>query len=513
MNSTSLPPIRGGTLVLLTLSLSLGVFMNVLDVSIANVAIPPIAGDLGVSPNQGTWVITSFAISTAIMLPLTGWLSQRFGEVKVFVFSTAMFTVASMLCGLSSNLGMLVFFRVLQGVFAGPMIPLSQSILMENFPPEKKGLAIGLWAMTAVAAPVFGPMIGGWITDNYTWPWIFYINLPVGIFSAAVTGYLLRGRDTPTRKLPIDMMGLVLLIIAVGSLQLLLDHGKDYDWFQSNTIVMLGIISFIAFCFLVIWEITAEHPIVDLRLFARRNFLVGTIALSIGYLVFFASIVIFPLWLQTQMGYTPTWAGLAAAPIGLLTLFFAPVAGALLNKVDLRILITISFLIFAGVSFWNSRFNTDVTFMALVEPRLIQGIGIAFFFTPLISLVISGLPVEKNASALGLTNFCRIMCGSFGTSLSVTIWDRREAFHHSQLAMQVSPYNSVSLHTVQQLQSQGFSELASYQQLVKLITNQAYMLSTNDFFWISGWIFLVLVGMVWLAKPPFTVHGGMAAGD
>ena len=304
--------LAGRQLVLLTISLSLGIFMNVLDVSIANVAIPTIAGDMAVSADQGTWVITSFAVSQAIMLPITGWLARRFGEVRLYVMSTLLFTITSVLCGLSLNLPMLIFFRVLQGAVSGPMIPLSQSILLANYPEHRKGFATSLWAMTAVVAPILGPIIGGWITDNYTWPWIFYINLPIGIFSVVVTWMLISKKETPITKNPIDTVGLILLILGIGCLQILLDKGNDLDWFHSNVIVALGIISFISLSFLIAWELTDNYPVIDLRLFQGRNFAIGTIGLTMGFMVYFSNIVIFPLWLQTQMGYTATWAGLAA---------------------------------------------------------------------------------------------------------------------------------------------------------------------------------------------------------
>jgi DHA2 family multidrug resistance protein len=501
----------GMTLVMLTLSLSLGIFMNVLDISIANVAIPTIAGDLGVSPDQGTWVITSFSVSTAIVLPLTGWLARRFGETKLFLWSTALFTVMSVLCGLSVNLPMLIVFRVLQGAVAAPMIPLSQSLLLAAYPDDKKGFATSLWAMTAVVAPICGPIIGGWITDNYTWPWIFYINVPVGIFSVAITAIILAGRETVISKTPIDMVGLILLIIGIGCLQVLLDQGYDLDWFNSNVIRALGIISFIALTFLVVWELTDEHPVIDLRLFADRNFTIGVIALSLGFLVYFSIVVVFPLWLQTQLGYTPTWAGLASAPVGIFPVLFSPFVGMLIGKVDLRILITIGFIAFAYSSFWSSEFDTNVSYNALIAPRLVQGIGLAFFFTPLVTLIISRIPREKIASALGLSNFLRILGGSFGTSISVTMYEQREAFHHSHLVQTVNQYNPISNHFLQQLHDIGFSTLQSYGLLVRLITQQGFMLSINDLYWLAGYIFIGLLIITWFAKPPFVSGGPLVA--
>jgi DHA2 family multidrug resistance protein len=499
----SVPSLKGAPLALLTLSLSLGIFMNVLDVSIANVAIPTIAGDLGVSANQGTWVITSFSVSTAIALPITGWLARRFGEVRLFLISTALFTLTSFLCGLSTNLEMLVLFRVLQGAVAGPMIPLSQSILLSVYPEEKKGFATALWAMTAVVAPICGPIIGGWLTDNYSWPWIFYINIPVGIFSVVVSAILLKGRETRIQKLPIDYVGLILLTIGIGALQIVLDNGHDLDWFNSNTIIVLTILTLISLSTLIVWELTEEHPIVDLSLFAGRNFAIGTMALSLGFLIYFSIVVIFPLWLQTQMGYTPTWAGLAAAPVGILPVLLSPLVGILINKVDLRIMVSFGFIAFMISSFWSSSFNTNVDYWHLVMPRLIQGLGITFFFTPLISIIISGLPNDRIASALGLANFFRILGGSFGTSISVTLWYNRATLHQSQLVESVTAYNPISMQAVEQLNQAGFHGLSHYAVIKKLIVNQAFMLSTNDLFWLSGWVFFFLLTTIWLTKPPF----------
>lgn len=500
---TELPPLTGSRLALMTLSLSLAIFMNVLDISIANVAIPTIAGDLGVSPDNGTWIITSFAVSQAIMLPLTGWLAKRFGEVRLFLFSTALFTITSVLCGLSTNLGMLVFFRVLQGAVSGPMIPLSQSILLANYPPEKRGLATGIWAMTAVVGPIFGPIMGGVITDNYTWPWIFYINVPVGIFSVTFTMITLSGRETPITKLPVDLIGLALLSIGIGCLQVLLDKGHDLDWFHSNFIFTLAVISTITLSFLIIWLLTQTHPIIDLYLFTNRNFSIGTISLTLGFMVYFATVVIFPLWLQTQMGYTPTWAGLAVAPIGVLPFFLTPIVGNYMGKFDLRLIISLGFVIFTITSLWQSNFYTEVGFVQLIKPRFIQGIGIAFFFTPLIALILADLPSERLASALGLANFCRIVGGSFGTSISVTLWNHREAFHQSHLVEQINVFNPLVQQTMEQLHALSISGLKSFGVIYTTIINQAFMLATNDIFKLAAWIFMILLVVIWFAEPTY----------
>ncbi|MDA8383714.1 MAG: DHA2 family efflux MFS transporter permease subunit [Betaproteobacteria bacterium] len=501
-------PLHGSALVLVTLAMGLGAFMQVLDTSIANVSIPAIAGDLAVSPDQGTWVITSFAVSNAIVLPITGWLAKRVGEVRLFILSTLAFSIASWLCGLAPNLPLLVFFRVLQGAVAGPMIPMSQTLLLSNYPPHKRGMALALWSMTVVTAPIFGPILGGWITDNISWPWIFYINIPVGMFSAYLTWQLLRHRETEIVRRPVDIVGLALLAIGIGSLQVLLDKGNDLDWFGSTTIDALAVVAAVALSYFVVWELTEKHPVVDLHLFSRRNFAVGTLTLSLGYLTFFGNVVVFPLWLQTQMGYTATWAGLAAAPIGLLSIVFSPIVGRNLHKFDLRILTSVAFLVFAVVSFWASGFDTSVSYAELVAPRLVQGIGMAFFFVPLVSITLSGIPGEQVASASGISNFARILAGSFGTSLSITLWTRRAQFHQAMLTDPLTPYSPVATQALNLLHERGLSSAGALAVLARTLVQQAVMLATNDVLWLSGCIFLALLAAVWLARPPFMVGGG-----
>jgi len=504
-------PITGGTLALATLGLALATFMQVLDTTIANVSIPAIAGDLGVSPTQGTWVITSFAVSNAIAVPLTGWLARRFGEVKLFTIATLLFTLASWGCGLANSLPMLLAFRVLQGLVAGPMIPLSQSLLLAIYPPARKGVALALWSMTTLVAPIVGPILGGWITDNISWPWIFYINIPVGVIAAYFTYSVLKSRETQIARAPIDFIGLALLVMAVGSLQLMLDQGRELDWFNSSVIVGLAVVAVIAFFFLIAWELTEAHPVIDLHLFQRRNFTVGAIAISLGYGVFFGNVVLMPLWLQTQMGYTATWAGLAVAPMGVLAVLLSPWVGKNLQRFDLRSLATVSFVVFAITAFLRGRFTTSVDFNHIASIQVLQGIATAFFFVPLVSIVLSGLPPQRIASASGLSNFLRITAGSFGASLTTTLWDRREALHQSHLVVSINPYDQTSNMVLDQLRSLGLNDAESYATLMRTVVGQAYMLATDDFFWISGWLFLSLCIVVWFAKPPFGHTGGAAA--
>ena len=496
-----LQPLRGASLAIGTVALSLATFMNVLDTSIANVSLPAIAGDLGVSPDQGTWVITSFGVANAISLPLTGWLTRRFGQVRLFMCSVILFVIASFLCALAPSLGLLILFRVMQGAVAGPMIPLSQALLLSSYPKAKSGTALGLWSVTTLVAPVVGPVLGGWITDNYSWPWIFYINVPVGIGAAIATWAIYRKRETPIAKIPIDKVGLGLLVIWVGSMQVLLDKGKDLDWFNSGQIITLAVLAVVGFALFLVWELTEEHPVVDLTLFRGRNFTVSTVAMLCAYGLFFGNVVLLPLWLQQYMGYTATLAGLVLAPVGLLAIFVTPIVGRLSNKVDPRFFVTFSFIVFAIVLFMRSHFNTDATIGVLLVPTVIQGLAMATFFIPLIALGLSGLPPERIPSASGLINFARITAGSFGTSITTTVWDRRATLHHAQLVEHLTQSDPVAAQAFSNLNTGGFGTDQSYAMVNRLVDQQAFMLSANDIFYVSGLLFLALIVLVWFARP------------
>ncbi len=506
----AIPPLEGGARILGTLALSLAIFMNVLDTSIANVSIPAISGDLGVSPDQGTWVITSFGVANAISVPLTGWLTRRFGQVRLFTLSVFLFVIASFLCGLAPSIGFLIFFRVIQGAVAGPMIPLSQSLLMASYPPAKQSTALGLWSLTSLTAPVAGPLLGGWITDNISWPWIFYINVPIGLFACTLTWILYRRRETPTMRVPIDAIGLALLVTWVGSLQIMLDKGKDLDWFNSPQIIALALTAVVAFAYFLVWEIREKHPIVDLSLFKLRNFTVGTLCMLLAYGVFFGNLVLLPLWLQQYLGYTATDAGFVLAPVGLLAVIVTPYVAKLTTRVDLRIIVTVSFLIFATVMIMRSRFDTDVDIRTLLIPTVIQGAALASFFVPLVTLSVSGLPPERIPNASGLFNFARITSGSFGTSIFTTLWDRRATVHHSQLVEHLTPDNPATAAAMHGLQGNGLSSQQGVAALNRLVDVQAFMLSADDLFYISGLIFLALILVIWLAKPSRPGPGGVS---
>ena len=506
-----LPPLTGSTRVVGTLALSAATFMNVLDSSIANVSLPAISGDLGVSPVQGTWVITSFAVANAIAVPLTGWLTQRLGTVRLFVTSVLLFVLSSWLCGLAPNMTTLIAFRALQGFVAGPMIPLSQTLLLSSYPREKAGSAMAMWSMTTLLAPIMGPLLGGWITDNISWPWIFYINIPVGLAAAALTWIIYRDRESATRKVPIDAIGLALLVIWVGALQLMLDKGKELDWFHSPLIVGFAVVAVVGFIYFLIWELTEKHPVVDLSLFKLRNFWSGALATAAGYGVFFANVVLLPLWLQQYMGYTATMAGMVLAPVGLLAIVLSPIVGLTVNRADPRVYASFAFLVFAVVMWLRSHFTVQTDFATILIPTVIQGVAMAFFFVPLVTITLSGLDPSRIPAASGLSNFTRITAGAMGTSISTTLWEDRAAMHHAQLVEAVRHGRLPAEQALAQLQAGGMSHEQALATINNLVTQQAFMISTQEIFYASAMLFVALIGLVWLAKRPGSGGAGAEA--
>ena len=509
MNATpEAGPLEGGQRILGTVALSLAVFMNVLDTSIANVSIPAIAGDTGVSLSQGTWVITSFAVANAIAVPLTGWLSQRFGQVRLFTASVLLFVIASWLCGLAPSIGVLIFFRVVQGAVAGPMIPLSQTLLLASYPKAKAGTALALWAMTILVAPVAGPLLGGWITDNFSWPWIFYINIPVGVIAAALTWAIYHKRDPGPKRVPLDRAGLVLLILFVGALQLMLDKGQELDWFGSTEIVVLAVVSVVSFLFFLAWELTDKHPVVDIRLFGQRNFVTGTVALSVAYGLFFGYVVLLPLWLQQTMGYTATWAGLATAPMGILAILLTPWVGKNVARIDPRLLASVAFVGFGAVLWMRSDFNVQADFRTILIPTVLQGAATAFLFVPLQAITYAGLTPAQMPSAAGLSNFVRITAGAVGTSIFTTLWQDRAIFHHAQLAEVIQRGNAAAMQTLDQLVAGGLTRTQALAVINRTIDQQAFTMAATDAFYVSALLFFVLIGMIWLSRPDKHGAGG-----
>lgn len=504
-------PLHGAALAWVTVALSMANFMEVLDVTIANVSIPSISGDLGVSPNQGTWVITSYAVANAISVLSTGWLSARFGQVRVFAVAVLLFTLASLGCGLSVSFGMLLGFRVMQGAVSGLMVPLSQALLLANYPPQRRGVGMAIWSMTVTVAPVVGPIVGGLITDTIGWSWIFFLNLPFGIGAAILTWQLLKDRETPRRQIPLDVVGFALVVIWVGCLQVLLDKGNDLDWFGSPVIVALAITSAIAFVIFLIWELTAAAPLVALRLFRNRAFTTASVAMALGYTVFFASIIVLPLWLQTQLGYTATWAGLVVAPTGILAVLLAPVVGRSLGKIDLRLLATVAFIVFALLSFWRSHYPPDASYLTLAAPQLLQGIAVATFFTPLITLALGALQGPDVASGSGLMNFLRMTAASFGASIAITLWDHRTAANQTALINRVSAAQPAYAQYASALHTAGIPEPAASAALAQELARQTSVRAVDDIFYLSGWLFLAVILFVWMVRPPPRGTGMAAA--
>ena len=507
------PPLTGSALAITSIALALGTFVQVLDGTIANVSLPTISGNLGVSTSQGTWVITSFAVANGVSVPLTGWLMGRYGVVKTFVGSVILFTIASFLCGISWNLPSLIAFRILQGAVSGPMIPGSQALLIMIFPPHKRGTALAIWSMTTLVAPICGPILGGYISDNYSWPWIFLINLPVGALCAFLCWRGLASRETPTRKLPIDRTGFMLLLVWVGALQVMLDTGKDVDWFSSPAIVVEAIIAAVGFVAWVIWELHEKHPIVDLSLFKSPNFVLATLAFCVGYAVFFGNNLLLPLWLQTRMGYIATWAGLVAAPSGVVAVFLTPFAARIMNRIDARWAATVALLAFALSFFMRSGYTPDADFRAFVMPMLVQGVAMSTFFISMVTLCLNGVPQHQVPAASGLTNFARITAGSFAASIATTVWDRSEALHQTRLSETVASTDPAWLAAIGKLHAAGLSLPQAAGAVTNQFVNQAYLLASVDFFRVSAWLIVAMIPLIWLTRKAMSGGGAHAAAD
>ncbi|TAN02899.1 MAG: DHA2 family efflux MFS transporter permease subunit [Rhodanobacteraceae bacterium] len=499
---------RPASLPLATLGLSLATFMQVLDLTIANVSLPTIAGNLGASQDQSVWVITSFTVANAIALPLTGFLARTFGEVRTFVWATLLFSLFSLLCGLSTSLGMLVLFRAIQGAMAGPMYPLTQSLLVSIYPAAKRGMALAILAMVTVVAPIAGPVLGGWITGNYSWEWIFFINVPIGIFAALVVAAQLRGRREEIDKPRIDWVGLVTLILGVGSLQILLDKGNQLDWFHSTTIVTLAIVAVISLAVFLIWELTDREPVVNLRLFRHRNFAAGTLALVLAYAAFFSIGLLVPLWLQNTLDYTPVWAGLATAPIGIIPVLLTFWIGKYGTRFDLRWLASFAFVVMGVTCFMRGDFFTEIDFYNVALAQLIQGLGVALFFMPILTILLSDLSGREVADGSGTATFLRSLGGSFAASITTYLWTRGGVVNHANLVEHINAYSS----QVRDAVAAAGGHLQQYATVVNHeITRQATQISFNHLFDGLGFIFLALVAVVWLARPPFIARRGPAA--
>jgi MFS transporter, DHA2 family, multidrug resistance protein len=499
------PQLKGGMLILAGFVLALANFMAVLDTAIANVALPHIAGALAASPNEGTSVITFFAVAEAITIPLTGWLAARFGSVKVFFVSMALFGISSALCGLAPSLNALIFFRILQGLAAGPMMPLSQALLLRIVPPAQHAMATALWAMTVIVAPIIGPLLGGYISDNLGWPWVFYINVPVAIASVFFGWRLLAPHETPSGPRRVDVVGLLLLIFWVGSLQTMLDIGKTEDWFGSwkvNTLLIFAIVGFFAFC---IWEWTDEHPIVDIKVFKNISLSISTITMAIVFGVYFGSAVIIPLWLQTNLAYTATWAGYATAFNGVLAVCMAPVVGRLVGsgKFDARALVSFGLTGLTVIMLWRTTFTQDMTFWQVSLPQLLQGLFMPLFFLPLMTVALGTIPMKDIANGAAMITFVRTVAGAVAASLMTTTW--------ADSAIQARAHLTNELHP-EALAGSGIPPERLGPLLDRMVDSQAVMIATNHVFLIIAVCMGISAGAIWLAPKPQRRGGGGGGG-
>ena len=506
--ATPAPAMGKGVLALSCLVLAFTNFMVVLDTTIANVSVAHIAGGLGISSSEGTWVITSYAVAEAICVPLTGWLAKRFGTVRVFALGMAGFGVFSLLCGMAWSLGSLIAFRIGQGLCGGPLMPISQTLLLSIFPKEKHAQATGIWAMTTIVAPILGPILGGTISDNWGWHWIFFINIPIAVICSAGAFLLLRKAETRVEKAPIDTIGLMLLILWVGALQLMLDLGREHDWFGSSYIVTLAVIAAAGFSFFTAWELLERKPIVDLKVFRHRGFTVSVTALVFAYGTFFASLVVIPQWLQGALGYTATWAGYATAFNGVAAVMMAPVVAKLTTKIDERLLVSFGILWLGGTSlirvFW---WTSGADFWTLALPQLIQGAGMPFFFVPLTTLALGAVKEDEVASAAGVMNFLRTMSGAVGTAIATTMWYDGAQAKRAEL----SGVLNGAAQTMQSLQAHGYTLEQSRQVVSNLVDGQATALATGSTFVTAAIVFAAAASIVWLApRPKHAVAAGHA---
>ncbi|EHJ62241.1 MFS transporter, DHA2 family, multidrug resistance protein B [Novosphingobium pentaromativorans US6-1] len=478
--------------------LAMANFIVVLDLTIANVSVPHIAGGLAVSVSSGTWVITSYAVAEAICVPLTGWLAGRFGALRVFLFSISGFALFSALCGLSGSLGMLVLFRLGQGFCGGPLMPLSQTLLLRIFPKEMHSRAMAMWAMTVVTAPIAGPIIGGWISDNWSWEWIFLINVPLAIPIVLGVAALLRGAETPTRKLPIDTIGLLLLVTWVGAFQMMLDLGREEDWFSSTKIVILACTGAIFFAAFVIWELTEKHPIVDLKVLRHKGFSAATLSLMIGFGTYFASVVVIPQWLQTSMGYTATEAGFVMAFGGVLAVAASPLVPALMQKFDPRLLVFVGILWIGFCSWMRTYWSTDSTFWIVSMPQLLQGLGVSLFFVPLTTISLAAVNIEETATASGIANFGRTLAGALATALVTTYWNDSGRMDTAEMVGTLNGAEQLS----NTLQQQGFSAEQAAATIAQIVQQQGLAVGTTHLFGVAAIVLVVAAMTIWIAPRP-----------
>jgi MFS transporter, DHA2 family, multidrug resistance protein len=497
---------------IIAITVTLATFMEVLDTSIANVALPHMAGSLSAGQDESTWVLTSYLVSNAIVLPLSGWLSSIMGRKNFYMSCVALFTISSFLCGLAPNLATLIVCRVLQGIGGGGLQPSEQAILADTFPPAKRGMAFAVYGIAVVTAPAIGPTLGGWITDNFTWRWIFFINIPVGIISILLTTRLIQ--DPPyfrRRKLSetkIDYIGLSFVALGLGALQIVLDKGQRDDWFGSHFILVLSVIAAASLIFVIFWEWRHKDPIIDLHLFRDRTFAVSNLLMFMLGFALLGSTLLLPLFMQTLLGYTAERAGLALMPGGFTIILLLPLVGFLLSRYSPRWLLVFGLVLLSASLFHMTSFDLQMDFRTATLARVLQAAGMAFLFVPINTAAYAFLPREKNNAASGLMNLARNIGGSVGISLVTTMLDRRTQVHQNYLSSHLSASNpafqSMLQGATRAMQAHGASAAYATQQAYALIENtvqrQATMLAYIDDFRLLAWAILAMIPMVFLMK-------------
>lgn len=489
--------------------LSLATFMEVLDTSIANVALRHIAGSLAASIDESTWILTSYLVSNAVVLPISGWLSTVFGRKPFYMSCVAIFTISSLLCGLAPSLPVLIFCRVLQGIGGGGLAPSEQAILVDSFRPAQRGLAFALYGIAVIVAPVVGPTLGGWITDNYSWRWVFFINVPVGLTSLALVHFLLETPDAEKKQLEetrrrgfrVDYVGFGLVALGLGCLQIVLDLGQRYDWFDSSFILTFSAVSFLSLLLMVIWELSRDDPIVNLSLLKDRNFVSANVLMVAMGFVLFGTTQLLPQYVQEILGYTATQAGMVITPGGLAVMALMPIVGLALKIIQPRVLIGTGFSISALALFQMTGFTTSTNFEHIAWARVLQATSIGFLFIPISTASYTGLPPGKNNDASALLNLSRNLGGSFGISMVQTMLARRSQFHQSRLVEHLTPYDAAMQDMMRGIST--FSGLTSESSLVALshvLQQQVTMLAYIDVFHVLAWMSLCIVPVSFLLR-------------
>jgi DHA2 family multidrug resistance protein len=507
---------------IVALTVILPTFLEVMDTSVVNVSLPHIQGSLSAGVDEVTWVLTSYLVANAIIIPITGWLAGVFGRKRYLIFSIALFTFSSLLCGAAPSLEILVIARVLQGLGGGGLQPLSQAILLEAFPVAEHGMAMAVFGMGVVFAPILGPVVGGWITDNWAWRWVFYVNLPFGIMAAAMAALLIHDPPYIRRaRVHIDTWGLLLITVGLGCLQIVLDKGEREDWFDSTFIVVLSIACIVSLVLFVVVELRAEHPVVNLRVFKDRTFATGNVIMFMGFFCLFGGFMLLPLYAQTLMGYTAVWAGYVLGPGGVASLFIMPVAGILMKKgVKPKALLSVGLLTMAYALWMMGGLSLGADFMSIALPRFIQGFGIGLFFVPLAGSTYVNIQKEHMGNASGIFNLLRNLGGSFGVAVSATLLSQRSQFHQNFLVENVTPFNpAFREYTTRLLEAlPGMDAGMSNSPLLmagiyREVLRQANMLAFNDIFWLFAWLTGALIPLTILMRThrdrPATIPEGV----